>query len=200
LKSCPIYTIPLKHKHVICSYEKTIDQSCGNLIFQLSVHVCRSCGPGKSMGSIKIFHRILGGHGAQGESGTGSSSRTYQFVLGDKFIEIKNTTRYSPQEKNPKGETHEDIGFISFDKFRKIFVLRQLHVESFVTQYKAETSPDPKTFVFVSESIENIPPGWRARETYRITNDNEFIETFELAAPNNDFAAYSTTIYKRKIP
>jgi hypothetical protein len=135
---------------------------------------------------------------AQGESGTGSSIRTYQFVLGDKFIEIKNTTSYSPQEKNPDGETHEDIGFISFDKFRKIFVLRQLHVESFVTQYKAEISPDPRTFVFVSESIENIPPGWRARETYRITNDNEFIETFELAAPNKDFAAYSTTIYKRK--
>jgi hypothetical protein len=136
---------------------------------------------------------------AEGESGTGASIRTYRFILGNNFIEIRNTTSYSPQEKNPKGETHEDIGFISFDKSRKLFVLRQMHVESFVTQYKAEASPDPKTFVFVSEFIENIPPGWRARETYKITNENEFIETFELAAPNENFKPYSTTSYKRKI-
>jgi hypothetical protein len=134
---------------------------------------------------LKFFIGTWEGTG-QGEPGTGASIRTYKFVLRENFIEIKNTTKYSPQEKNPKGETHEDIGYISFDKFRKLFVLRQLHVESFVTQYKAENSPDPKTFVFVSESIENIPPGWRARETYKITNENEFIETFELAAPNED--------------
>src|ERR1700688_2350360 len=31
--------------------------------------------------------------------------------------------------------------------------------------------------------IENIPNGWRARETYSIVNDNKFIERFELARP-----------------
>ena len=86
---------------------------------------------------------------------------------------MKNRSVYKPQEKNPKGETHEDWGFFSYDSARKRFVLRQFHVEGFVNQYSLEdASPDGKPMVLTSESIENIPPGWRARETYRILNDN----------------------------
>jgi len=51
--------------------------------------------------------------------------------------------------------------------------------------------------VFVSESIENIAPGWRARETYLILNENEFIERFELAEPGKDFVLYSEAHLKR---
>lgn len=134
-----------------------------------------------------------------GESGKGESVRTYEFVLNNKFIQIRNKTHYPAQENNPKGETHEDLGFISFDKIRKVFVLRQFHIESFVNQYKSEALQDTKTLVFVSESIENIPSGWRARETYKLLSDNEFTETFDLAAPNEDFKTYSATTYRRKI-
>lgn len=52
--------------------------------------------------------------------------------------------------------------------------------------------------VFVSEGIENIPAGWRARETYRILGADEFTETFELAEPGKDFALYSENHFKRK--
>jgi hypothetical protein len=53
--------------------------------------------------------------------------------------------------------------------------------------------------VFLSESIENIPPGWRARETYRILSENEFVETFELATPGKEkFALYSENHFKRQ--
>ena len=55
-----------------------------------------------------------------------------------------------------------------------------------------------RTLVFVSTAIENIAPGWRARETYRILNDKEFIETFAMAEPNRDFATYSETHFRRK--
>jgi len=37
--------------------------------------------------------------------------------------------------------------------------------------------------VFTSEAIENIPAGWRARETYVVTGPDEFEEVFELAEP-----------------
>ena len=68
------------------------------------------------------------------------------------------------------------------------FVLRQFHIEGFVNQYRIESiSLDKKTIVFISESIENIPPGFRAKETYQILNENEFTETFELAEPGKDF-------------
>jgi hypothetical protein len=47
--------------------------------------------------------------------------------------------------------------------------------------------------VFNSESLENIPAGWRARETWRITGDDSFVEVFELAEPGKDFTVYSET-------
>jgi len=93
---------------------------------------------------------------------------------------------------------HEDRGFISYDKSRKTFVLRQFHSEGFVNQFKIESiSPDGKTIVFISESIENIPAGFRAKETCQIISENEFIETFELAEPGKDFELYSKAVLKR---
>jgi hypothetical protein len=69
---------------------------------------------------------------------------------------------------------------MSFDKGRKNFVLRQFHVEGFVNQYvMTGATADGKTIVFASESIENIPAGYRARETYKIIGPDEFTEVFE---------------------
>ena len=71
-------------------------------------------------------------------------------------------------------------------------MLRQFHVESFIIQYRVDgISADKKTIVFISESIENMPSGYRAKETNRIIGDNEIEETFEIAEPNKDFAVYS---------
>lgn len=87
---------------------------------------------------------------------------------------------------------HEDIGYFSYDNGRKIFALRQFHIEGFVNQFKLDSiSPDKKTIVFISESIENIPPGFKAKETYRLLSDNEIEETFEIAEPGKEFSVYS---------
>src|SRR2546425_215341 len=43
---------------------------------------------------------------------TSSFERAYRLVLGDRFIQVRNTSTYLPQEKNPKGEVHEMRGFI----------------------------------------------------------------------------------------
>jgi hypothetical protein len=59
-------------------------------------------------------------------------------------------------------------------------------------------SEDGKTLIFTAESIENIPVGWRAKETYKILNENEFTETFELAEPDKEFAVYSENRFRRK--
>ena len=58
---------------------------------------------------------------------------------------------------------HEEIGLISFDKARSQYVLREFHVEGFVNQYLLEQDAGDKTiFIFVTESMQNMPPGWRA--------------------------------------
>lgn len=135
---------------------------------------------------------------SEGEPGKGKYERSYEIVLNKKFIEVKNKSTYPPSVNNPKGEVHEDHGFISYDKARKTFVLRQFHIEGFVNQYRIESiSPDKKTIVFVSESIENIPSGFRAKETYQVVNENEFTEIFELAEPGKDFQVYSKATLKR---
>jgi hypothetical protein len=51
---------------------------------------------------------------------------------------------------------------------------------------------------FETEAIENIPAGFRARETYTVTGPNEFVERFELAEPGKEFEIYSETHFRRK--
>jgi len=148
----------------------------------------------------KPFKYFLGkweGSG-NGQPGNSKTQREYRTVLNDQFIQVQNRSIYDPQPKNPKGETHEDLGMISYDKSRKQFVLRQFHLEGFVNQYVLTSiSEDDKTIVFTSEAIENIPPGFRARETYKILGPDEFIEVFEIAEPGKDFETYSESRLRR---
>jgi hypothetical protein len=136
---------------------------------------------------------------SQGEPGQGKATRTYAFTLNNRFIQETHKSVYAPQEKNPKGETHEHLSFFSYDKAGKQFILRQFHIEGFVCQYAIESmSEDGRTFVFISGPMENFMPGWRGRETYRFLNGDEFIETFALAGPGKEFATYSETHFRRK--
>jgi hypothetical protein len=134
---------------------------------------------------------------SEGQPGNGAVQREYSRMLGSRFIEGRNRSVYPPQEKNPKGETHEDRGVFSFDRTRKRLVLRQFHVEGFVNQYVADVPAKPGVVVFTSEAIENIPAGYRARETYTVRGPDELEEVFELAEPGKEFAVYSRTILKR---
>lgn len=51
--------------------------------------------------------------------------------------------------------------------------------------------------MFTTDAIENIPAGWRARETYIAHGADEFEEIFELAAPGEEFDLYSHSRLKR---
>ena len=60
-----------------------------------------------------------------------------------------------------------------------------------------EISADGKTMRFVTEGIENIPDGWQGRETYKIVNQREYSEVFELAPAQKDVQIYSQSQWKR---
>ncbi len=132
-----------------------------------------------------------------GEPGQGTAERTYQFVLNDRFLQETNTSTYPPQDKNKAGEVHHHMSMISYDGARKRFVFRQFHTEGFVNTYVQEQTTDAKTIVFVTEAIENIPAGYRARETYTILSNDEFRERFEIAEPGREFELYSEAHLKR---
>jgi hypothetical protein len=133
----------------------------------------------------------------EGQPGKGDVEREYTPLLGTRFVQVRNRSSYPPQEKNPKGETHEDLGVFSFDKARQRIVFRQFHGEGYVNQYVTEPAGKPSALVFTSEAIENIAAGWRARETYNMLGSDEVEEVFELAAPGKDFELYSHTRLKR---
>ncbi|MFA5910785.1 MAG: hypothetical protein WC815_18550 [Vicinamibacterales bacterium] len=134
---------------------------------------------------------------SEGQPGKGTAARDYVSSLRSKIIQARNRAEYPPQPANPKGETHEDTGTYSFDNGAKRVRFRQYHVEGFVIHYVLEPQIKPDTFVFVSEAIENIPPGYRSRETHVVLGPDEFEEVFELADPGQDFVVYSRTRLKR---
>jgi hypothetical protein len=134
---------------------------------------------------------------SEGEPGNGSIKRSYRFVLKDRFLEEHNVSTYPAQPKNPKGEVHEHRSFISHDRARKTLVFRQFHQEGFVNQYAMEASAADGRIVFVSEALENVPAGWKARETYEVVSPDEFVETFELSADGKPFSVYSKARFRR---
>jgi hypothetical protein len=133
-----------------------------------------------------------------GQAGEGTVTREYEWVMKQRFLHEKNISTYPVQEKNKKGEIHEHWSFISYDKNRKTLVLRQFHVESFVNQYVLNKEASTATkLVFESEGFENFSNKWKARETYDLVGPDEFVETFELAAPEKAFQVYSKNHFKR---
>jgi hypothetical protein len=136
---------------------------------------------------------------ASGQPGKGTVERTYTLVLGDKFIEETNTSRYEATAPGKTPEIHHHRGFISYDNARKTFMLRQFHEEGFVNLYAMNGERSlPAFLVFDSVGFENFSNEWKARESYEVVSPDEFIETFELAEPGKDFVVYSRNHFKRK--
>jgi hypothetical protein len=135
---------------------------------------------------------------SEGQAGKGSVSRVYEPVLNGRFVHERNRSEYPAQAANPKGEIHEHWSFLGHDKVRQAVMLRQFHVEGFVITYRlAAANASDKRWVFESEQIDNLPGEWKARETYEQLSEDEFTETFELAAPGKPFEVYGKARFKR---
>jgi len=133
----------------------------------------------------------------EGQPGQGTVTRQYTRSLKSRIVQGHNRSVYPAQEKNPKGEDHENLDIFTFDNGSKQIRLRQFHQEGFVIHYVMEPASKAGTLVFVSEAIENIPAGYRARETYTFTGTDAVEEVFEIAEPGKDFAVYSRARLKR---
>ncbi|HEQ98291.1 MAG TPA: hypothetical protein ENO22_03005 [candidate division Zixibacteria bacterium] len=135
----------------------------------------------------------------EGMSGQSSVDADFEFVLNDQFLRAKSKSVFEPQEKNPDGEIHEDIGYISYDRSRETFVLRAFYVEGFVNTYLlSEISEDGMVLTFVTESVENAPAGTRAKLVYKMTGEGEIEERFFVAWPGKDYGCFLTNHLKRK--
>jgi len=133
-----------------------------------------------------------------GQPGKGTSTREYRFELNGHFLAERNRVEWEPKSPGAKPEVHEDFGFFSYDKNLKKLVFRQFHIEGFVNEYTLDSvSADGKSLEFVSVRIENIPPGWRAKEAYHLVSADELEQMFSLAPPGKDFEVYTAAHLKR---
>jgi hypothetical protein len=147
---------------------------------------------------LKFFIGTWEGTG-EGKSGVSEVLKEFQFVLGGKYLRMTTKANFEPQENNPKGEVHEDFGYISYDRSRKKFVFRQFHIEGFINQYVLESiSEDGKTIRWVAEKMENAPPDWKVELIYTIKEKNTLEESFNLGMPERDFECYNLNRLKRK--
>ena len=120
-----------------------------------------------------------------GKPGDGTVEKECARILNDRFLECRTTVTYAKQ-------VHVERAIYSFDRKAKKLRLRQFHGEGFVNSYTEESA-----LTFVTTDIENIPAGWRARETYKAESADSIEETFELAEPGKDFAPYSASKLER---
>ena len=135
----------------------------------------------------------------EGVSGISRINLEYSFILNGKFLQMKTRSEFKPQEKNPKGEIHEDMGILSYDKSREKFILREFYIENFVIQYVLESiSENGNQFTFVSEHIENAPPGTKAKLIFTKGGHDEMEQSFHVAWPGRDLTCYVKNKLKRK--
>lgn len=152
---------------------------------------------GDQWGHFRNFEGEWQGH-ETGKSGIGKGTRSYRFLMGGLYLFGENTSRFEPQEKNPEGEVHHDWTFFSFDRMRKVLVIRQFHSEGFVNRLvHVPAAGTSVKYVFVSEASENAPPGLMVRLTYEFKSKDSFVEIFELALPGEDFEVFLTNRWKR---
>jgi len=146
---------------------------------------------------MRFLEGVWEGKG-EGKSGVSNVRHDFQFIMKGKYLFMRTKAVFEPQEKNPKGEVHEDWGIFSYDRSRQKIVFRQFHIEGFITQYVLEEiSGNGKTLLFKTEKIENAPPELRARLTFKLLKSDKLEVNFELAFPGKDFDCYSVNVLKR---
>jgi hypothetical protein len=129
----------------------------------------------------------------EGDPGTSGSERYIDSFLEGKYLRARGRSVYPKQEKNPKGEIHEELDLWSYDRARSAIILRQFDTLGFVGTYVLDkTSSTADRWVLTAESLENVPKGWKARYIITRKSDDEYHEQLELDPDGKGFKPYVT--------
>lgn len=160
---------------------------------------------GLSFGQTKNFDRlsfVIGNWTGTGSGFGNDKSKiesSFQLIMDEKYIEVKNESWFEPTEKNPKGEHHIDKGFISYDKSRNTIVFRQFNNEGYINQYILNDSlSNDSILVFETENIENFVPGGKARWTIKKVSENQIETTFDVSFPNKGYTCFGVNVLTKK--
>jgi len=130
---------------------------------------------------------LVGSWSGKGNGPGGSSTVTHTFepLLAEKFIRWSTRSIFAPRPDG-SSDSHEDIGFFSYDGERKKIVLRQFLSEGYVNTYLLDEGATDKKLVFTTESSENAG-GTRARLSFAIIEPGQYKSELALAPPGKEF-------------
>ncbi len=131
--------------------------------------------------------------------GMGKADRSYQMIVENNYLHVINSAYFESDTINSTASVHEDWGIMSYDVARDDLRLHEFVSEGFVLHYLLDDDiSTDKIYIFHTESIENIPSGWKARLTIQITGENTFEELFEVAAPHKEYSLYVKSVWEKK--
>lgn len=135
---------------------------------------------------------------SEGEPGTAATTRHAMHAQNDHFIFVEGRSDYPKQEKNKAGEIHTQLDVWSYDRARKLIVLRQFDSLGFASTYvEDKVASKNGKLVLVSEHLENVPASLKARYTYEFKGADEYTELFELNENDKGFQTYVSGRFKR---
>ena len=138
---------------------------------------------------------------SEGEPGTAATTRHATRAQNDHFVFVEGRSVYPKQEKNKSGEIHTQLDVWSYDKQRKLIVLRQFDSLGFASTYvEDKVASTNGKLVLVSEHLENVPATLKARYTFEFKGADEYHELFELNEGDKGFQAYVAGRFLRNPP
>lgn len=138
------------------------------------------------------------GSGAGFGNSTSKIESSFQYIMDGKYIQFINESHFAPTDKNPKGEHHIDVGFISYDKSRKKIIIRQFNNEGYINQYLLNDSiSNDSLLVFETEEIENFVPNGKAQWTIKKLPNNQ-VETIFDVSFGKEFTCLGTNKLTKK--
>jgi len=143
------------------------------------------------------FRPLLGQWTGAG-SGFGNFSdvtHEWEFVVQGHFLRLQ--TKSVPRDSKESPEIHEDIGFLSHDTDRSVFVFRQFLSEGFVNTFEVtvESGELPKFFFSGRES--ESAGGMRVQIRLVFLSADEYKMELDLAAPGKEFSTCQQMQMKR---
>jgi hypothetical protein len=135
----------------------------------------------------EVFKPLVGRWEGQG-SGFGDVSNVmheWDVVLQGKFMRLR--TRSVSQNKEKSEEIHEDVGYLSLDTDRDVYVFRQFLSEGFVNTFDVVLeSADHLNVIFKYRESESAG-GMRVRMRLSLISETSYDMALDLAGSGKEF-------------
>lgn len=151
--------------------------------------VCGGAPPAEERKDVwEDFRPLLGKWAGEGTGFGTVSDVTHEWdvILGGKFLRLQSR---SVSRGESGGEDHEDVGYLSRDSDRNVFVFRQFLSEGFVNTFDVVVeSTKPLAVAFNYREAESAG-GMKVRMKLDFKGGNEYEMVLDLAPPGKDYTA-----------